>query len=288
MSFVFFIYVLLPAGASCGAFGRPRDTRVILIGLPEGGKSSTGNTILGCKMFSTDCDFNAVCTETVSKSAEVEDHWLTVVDTPGFTDEILTPEQLYMEMTKTFVKASPGPHAFIIVVKIGKMSKANTTLLQILQQLFGSNSKNYAMVLFTHGDKLKGQSIDEMIQSNRCASELVSMCGGRFCVFDNTKRGNRRQVQTLMNEIDDIVKANGGGHYTSEMFQMAETFIREAKRTQHSQADSNDSPQQTAQRQMDRFGQRWWKDNCCGVLACFCCCRSTTDSDDDQQLLLQP
>ncbi|XP_065326356.1 GTPase IMAP family member 8-like [Pelmatolapia mariae] len=275
------------SGASCGAFGRPRDTRVFLIGLPEGGKSSTGNTILGCKMFSTDCDFNAVCTEIVSKSAEVEDHWLTVVDTPGFTDEKLTPKQLYMELTNTFVKASPGPHAFVIVVKIGKMSKANTTLLQILQQLFGSGAKNYAMVLFTHGDKLKGQSIDEMIQSNRCVSELVSMCGGRFCVFDNTKRGNRRQVQTLMNEIDDIVKANGGGHYTSEMFQMAETFIREAERTQHSQADSNDSPQQTAQRRMLPFCQRLWKDNCSSFLACFCCCGSTTDSDDDQQPLLQ-
>ncbi|XP_031174975.1 GTPase IMAP family member 8-like [Sander lucioperca] len=199
------------------------DRRMVLLGLPGGGKSSSGNTILGSERFESVSGFDSVRTETVSKSATTEGRRVTVVDTPGITDEVLTLEQLFGEIMKWIVVANPGPHAFVIVVRIGSVSAADIKVFEMLQKLFGSDARKYAMVLFTHGDELKGLSIDQKILANRHVSDLVSMCGGRFCVFDNTKRGNRVQVRDLLDKIDQMVTDNGGQNYTDEMFRMAQT-----------------------------------------------------------------
>uniref|UniRef100_A0A8D3B029 GTPase IMAP family member 8 n=1 Tax=Scophthalmus maximus TaxID=52904 RepID=A0A8D3B029_SCOMX len=200
--------------------------RIVLLGRPGGGKSSSGNTILGSEEFNPDCDFDTVTSECLSGSAEVQGRQVTVVDTPGFTDEVLSPEQLYMEIMKTILMAPPGPHAFVIVVRIGRVSEADIKLFELLPKLFGTDASKYTMVLFTHGDELRGQSIDQKVKNSRSMSELVSMCGGRYCVFDNNQRGNTQQVRNLLNKVDEMVTESGGTHCTSEMFAMAETFIR--------------------------------------------------------------
>ncbi|XP_008286995.1 GTPase IMAP family member 4-like [Stegastes partitus] len=205
----------------------PVQRRIVLFGRPGVGKSESGNTILGSRKFKSASGFDSVSTECVSESALVDDRQVHVVDTPGFTDEVLTPEQLYLEIMKTLVRASPGPHAFVIVVRIGRVSEADKKLFELLPKLFGEEASKYLMVLFTHGDELRGSSMDQLIQSNCWVSDLVSMCGGRYSVFNNAQREQRLQVRELLNKIDDMVEANGGEHYTSDMFRMAETFIRE-------------------------------------------------------------
>ncbi|XP_049447884.1 GTPase IMAP family member 1-like [Epinephelus fuscoguttatus] len=261
---------------------RLEETRIVLLGLPGGGKSSSGNTILGSHQFESGCDFDSVSTETVCKSAEVEGRRVTVVDTPGFTDEVLTPEQLYLEIMRSIVEAQPGPHAFVIVVKIGRVSRTDSALLHMLPQLFDNNVQNYAMVLFTHGDELGGQSIGQKIQSSSCVKDLVSMCADRFCVFDNKGRRSRRQVQTFMKIIDEMVSVNGGEHYTSDMFKMANTFVEEAVRTRT--VGTVEEPRQAAQRRLQPHVKRGWRSVCCCFTAC--CLGQQSGSDDEEEPLL--
>ncbi|XP_068565429.1 GTPase IMAP family member 1-like [Cebidichthys violaceus] len=200
-----------------------RERRVVLLGLPGGGRSSSGNTILGSDQFKSGCGFDSVSTETVSQSAIVEGCKVTVVDTPGFTDEVLTPEQLYLEIMKMTVTASPGPHAFVFVVRIGTITNADIQLIELLPKLFNSDALRYSMVIFTYGDELKDQRVEDLIQSNPQVSDLVSLCGGRYCVFDNRAKTNREQVRTFLSKVDEMVTANGGQYFTNDMFKMTQS-----------------------------------------------------------------
>ncbi|XP_073334996.1 GTPase IMAP family member 8-like [Pagrus major] len=237
------------------------ERRIVLLGLPGGGKSSSGNTILGSEKFETDTDFEPVGTESVCKSAEVAGHRVKVVDTPGFT-EVQPQSQKYQEiMRKSIAQASPGPHAFVIVLKFGRIYGTDSALLQNLTKLLSSDAPNYTMVVFTHGDELGSQSIDQKIKPGTPVSELVSVCGGRYCVFENKGRRSREQVNNFMRTIDDMVEANNEKHYTSDRFNFA---VR------------------TRQTQTDESG--CWE----AVCGCFCCCQQSdqTESDDERQPLL--
>ncbi|KAK1875203.1 GTPase IMAP family member 2 [Dissostichus eleginoides] len=200
---------------------RLEEVRLVLLGPPGGGKSSSGNTILGSDQFESDPGFSRVSTESVSRSAGVGGRQVIVVDTPGFTAGSVSPKQLFEEILKSIKQASPGPHALVLVLRLGSISSADIALFKNLKQLLRGQALRYSMVLFTHGDQLGGQSIDDLIRSNSHVSELVSMCGRRFCVFENRRR-IRQQVRTFLSKIDEMVSANGGQHYTEEMFRRAQ------------------------------------------------------------------
>ena len=208
----------------------------MLLGLPGVGKSASGNTILGSDQFESDCCFDPVTTETASKSAIVEGRQVTVVDTPGFTDEVLTLEQLFTAIRQSLVKASPGPHAFVFVVRLGRIAPADVRMFEHLPKVFDSDvcsALQYSMVLFTHGSELKGRSIDDFIHSGsknaKPVLKLVSMCGNRFCVLENGDKKNREQVRNLLNMIDVMVDNNGGQHFTNDRFKMADRVKNEGR-----------------------------------------------------------
>lgn len=185
------------------------DRRVILIGLSGGGRSSAGNTILGSEQFPTGCGFEPVPAEVVSGSAAVEGCWITVVDTPGFTARDSDEDQLEKRLEMIRQQSDPGPHAVVFVVRIGRMSREDSALLTALRKMFYVDDDNFSMVLFTHGDELRGRSIDQMIQSNSCVSALVSVSRGRFCVFDNNQKGNREQVREFLRHVENISENRG-------------------------------------------------------------------------------
>ncbi|KAK1874593.1 GTPase IMAP family member 6 [Dissostichus eleginoides] len=126
---------------------RLEEVRLVLLGPPGGGKSSSGNTILG-----------------------------------------------RISLSRTLALAASA------LSRLGSISSADIALFKNLKQLLRGQALRYSMVLFTHGDQLGGQSIDDLIRSNSHVSELVSMCGRRFCVFENRRR-IRQQVRTFLSKM---------------------------------------------------------------------------------------
>ncbi|XP_062409314.1 GTPase IMAP family member 8-like [Sardina pilchardus] len=183
--------------------------RIVLFGLPGSGKSSSGNTIFGSVKFQTGCDFKPVTMQSAGKTDTVEGRMVTVVDTPGLHEGA---KHLFEEISKTTIAADPGPHAFVFVVRLGRVNKADCLILEHLPKVFSKDAFKYSMVLFTHGEQLGNQSLDKIIQADNHVSTLVSLCNKRYCVFDNTKIGDRLQRRRFLHTIEDIVKANNGGY----------------------------------------------------------------------------
>ncbi|XP_044195837.1 GTPase IMAP family member 8-like isoform X2 [Thunnus albacares] len=178
------------------------NRRIVLIGPSGAGKSSSGNTILGSDQFTSDCSFELDSEERVCKSVAVEGHWVTVVETPGL--KVRDPNLLFEEIMRMMMEN----YFVVIVVRIGRMSREDSVLIRILSESIIRRFSDNKMVLFTHGDELRGRSINQLIQSSSIVSQLVSSCRGRYCVFNNMETGNRLQVRKFMNIIDEMVVPN--------------------------------------------------------------------------------
>lgn len=193
-----------------------------MIGKTGVGKSAVGNTIVGRKVFHSAASAQSV-TETCEKERARSRRNIHVVDTPGILDTSRSAENIREEIAKCIQVSSPGPHAFLLVVQIGRFTKEEENSVEALEKLFGPEASKYVIVLFTRGDELKGRSIQEYVQKGHPKLlEVINRCGNRYHVFNNKKRCNRRQVVQLIKKIDEMVAANGGKPFSETIYEEAE------------------------------------------------------------------
>ena len=206
--------------------------RIVLLGTTGDGRSSSGNTILG---NSSRTKFLTKCSPTSETSkCEVQmglragkETRIKIIDTPVFFDTRMSDEELKPEIVKCIVTTAPGPHAFIIVLSVGKFAGEELATVAKITQSFGEDALKYSAVLFTHGDDLDDdQTIEQFVEQSKELKELVEKCGGRCHVIDNEEwnkeheyRSNSAQVKKLLNTIEEM--ANNGCCYTPTMLQAA-------------------------------------------------------------------
>ncbi|XP_076018632.1 LOW QUALITY PROTEIN: uncharacterized protein LOC143010269 [Genypterus blacodes] len=212
--------------------------RIVVLGKTGAGKSSLSNTIFGEYMFPTNSSANAGTGDCRAESRSVNGRRVTMIDTPGFFDPDRSDQDLKREIVKCVTECSPGPHAFLIVLKVDKFTVQEKEVIAKISQVFSEEAFKFATVVFTHGDQLDEQkTIQEFVNQNESLRDLVRKCGGRCHVIDSKHwngsqenyRSNAFQVTKLLNSIEKMVMKNKGSCYTNEMLQVVEREIQQAE-----------------------------------------------------------
>ncbi|NXK46063.1 GIMA1 GTPase, partial [Chauna torquata] len=198
------------------------EMRLLLAGKSGGGKSATGNTLLGERAFES----KLASTPVTLSCVKAQGHWngkdITVIDTADIFNASGASDEVHREIIQCIRLSSPGLHALLLVTQLGRFTQEDEEAVQRVQDIFGADVLSYTIVLFTRAEELMGQSLHGYVtgSKNRALRALIKRCGNRCCGFNNRAAGDERdqQVVELMRMVCCLVRDNGGRCYSNEMY----------------------------------------------------------------------
>ncbi|RXN34223.1 GTPase IMAP family member 8-like protein [Labeo rohita] len=197
--------------------------RAVLIGQHHSGKTSVINTILETSETETEGSTD----EHVKREGFVDGRKVSLVETPGWW-KTFNPRDLSIiskqQLLRRISLISPGPHAVLIVIRADlPFADTDGSFLEQYMELLGPNIWTHTLVIFTRGDLIKQEDIEQHIREDGSAlKQLIEKCENNYQVFNNSNHHDRSQVKALFKKIEGIVKKNNGKHFDIDLEKVKE------------------------------------------------------------------
>lgn len=204
--------------------------RLILLGPTGGGRTSLANTLLGNSETRTP---TGPLMESSKRRTVMAGRYITLIDTPDLLGLSMGNKRA-KEALRSLQLASPGPHAFLLVIQAPSSSTGidqdAAHAIRATLKLFGKEAAGHIIPVLTHADRL-GQrpTVDQLLDVNAGGlKKALSLCSQRPELVDNrpdcppeAKGATRRQLMERVMEMKTMM-----GHFVHEL-QRREDHIRE-------------------------------------------------------------
>ncbi|XP_016359845.1 GTPase IMAP family member 8 [Sinocyclocheilus anshuiensis] len=199
----------------------PKALRAVLIGRQHCGKTSVINTILETSETEAEGD------EHVKREGFIDGRRVSLVETSGWWKTFnlndlsnISKQQLVRRISMI----SPGPHAALIVIRADSaFTDPDGRFLEEYVELLGLNVWTHTLVIFTRGDLIKHEDIEQRIREEGSAlKQLIEKCELKYHILNNSNHHDRTQVKELFKKIEGIVQRSNGRHFNIDLEKVKE------------------------------------------------------------------
>jgi hypothetical protein len=176
-----------------------------MIGKSGNGKSSTGNSLLGCNGFHVKKSLKAVTEQSNMKTSCLKTtQIISVVDTPGLFDEGSSLAERALEIQRA-VKICPEPHAFLLVFNSdNRFTEEEKRTVDMMRIIFGENIFEHTCIVFTRGSGFDNEGkFREFWENEGFLKDMVQKCKGRIFKVENFKQSHASDeaFSTIINSM---------------------------------------------------------------------------------------